>query len=447
MICPVASLDILRAAAADLNFICLYFFKNCFIFNQRRVALSLEGCSVIEDGILLSSVLNVQKKVEVLDSKTNTTNSYPSICKAAAALNVDVKSLNRHCLAKADLGLKILYKDRYLIRVSDESKILNSTALTKKRLSGVKLDLLEKGKVYFFDAQARDKKTIAYVFNSCWEAARELTPKRCVHLTDDELKRNKNLQHIRRVINKVVLTTTEKGKFFVFQNPGYSECLSLVVFGENLYSTVGEKQISIQERGMVKLPYLQLGVLVGLLLSDGSFGISKRSVNYYFTITQSLVKSSYLWFVFSLLSHYCSSCPYLDIGSRNGTKTFALVFYTRSYPFITELRNKFYHERAANNGFKSIPLDIYELLSPPALAHLIMGDGSRKEYGLEICTDCYSLSDVVRLSNVLIIRYQLNCTIRLKRENQYRIYITSKSLTKLRTIVYPYMHLSMMYKL
>lgn len=135
----------------------------------------------------------------------------------------------------------------------------------------------------------------------------------------------------------------------------------------------------------------------------------------------------------------------MDIGSRNGTKTFALVFFTRSYPFITELRNKFYRERA--NDFKSIPLDIYELLSPPALAHLIMGDGSRRDYGLEICTDCYSLSDVIRLSNVLIIRYQLDCTIRLKRENQYRIYITSKSLTKLRTIVYPYMHSSMKYKL
>jgi len=121
-------------------------------------------------------------------------------------------------------------------------------------------------------------------------------------------------------------------------------------------------------------------------------------------------------------------------------KTYALVFHTYTYTFITELRNKFFNRKV--KSYKGIPLDIYELLSPPALAHLIMGDSSRTDYGLEICTDCYSLSEVVRLCNVLILRNELGCTIRLKRENQYRIYITSKSMSKLRTIVNPYMHLS-----
>ena len=97
----------------------LIFFINCFIFNQN---LSLVGSSVIGDGIFLSSALNIQKEVEVLDSKTNTINSYPSIRRAATALNLDVKSLNRHCLAIADLGLKTLYKDRYFIKISDKSK-------------------------------------------------------------------------------------------------------------------------------------------------------------------------------------------------------------------------------------------------------------------------------------------------------------------------------------
>ena len=50
-------------------------------------------------------------------------------------------------------------------------------------------------------------------------------------------------------------------------------------------------------------------------------------------------------------------------------------------------------------------------------------------------------------STVLIIRYELNCTLRLKRKNQYRIYIRAKSLAKLRKIVYPYMDSSMLYKL
>lgn len=173
--------------------------------------------------------------------------------------------------------------------------------------------------------------------------------------------------------------------------------------------------------------------------------VLQRGKNYYLNFTQSYNKSDYVWFVFNLLSHYCSSLPFFNIRERNGKTTYALVFYTRAYPFITELRNKFFNAELKN--YKGIPLDIYELLSPPALAHLIMGDGSKTQYGLELCTDCYSLSDVVRLYNVLVIRYELSCTIRLKRTNQYRIYITSKSMPKLRTIVLPYMHSSMLYKL
>lgn len=94
-----------------------------------------------------------------------------------------------------------------------------------------------------------DKRTISYVFDDCAQAARFLTPQRCAHLSDLELSRNKNVQHIRRVINKGVLTTTEKGKFYLFQKPGSLYLLSLLVpWGKILSSTVGTKLITKQER-------------------------------------------------------------------------------------------------------------------------------------------------------------------------------------------------------
>jgi LAGLIDADG DNA endonuclease family len=129
-------------------------------------------------------------------------------------------------------------------------------------------------------------------------------------------------------------------------------------------------------------------------------------------------------------------------GERAGVLTTGLEFYTRALPCISELHSIFYF-----NGVKIIPLNIYELLTPVALAHLIMGDGSTRDYGLNICTDCFTITDVVRLMNVLIIRYGLNCTLQRKRDNQYRIYITSGSMPLLRSIVSPYMHSSMMYKI
>ena len=111
-------------------------------------------------------------------------------------------------------------------------------------------------------------------------------------------------------------------------------------------------------------------------------------------------------------------------------------------PCLTELRSLFYP-----NGVKIIPQDIYNMLTPIALAHLIMGDGSVSQYGLIICTDSYTVQDVVRLINVLMIRYRLDCTCHFYNITQPRIYILQGSMASLLNIISPYMHSSMLYKL
>jgi hypothetical protein len=114
-------------------------------------------------------------------------------------------------------------------------------------------------------------------------------------------------------------------------------------------------------------------------------------------------------------------------------------------PCITDLHSLFYPQ-----GVKVIPDNIYELLTPVALAHLLMGDGSVQRHGLIICTNGYSIEDVVKLMNVLMIRYRLECSIRearFHRRLEYMIYIKQGSMPLLRIIVKPYMHPSMLYKL
>jgi hypothetical protein len=111
-------------------------------------------------------------------------------------------------------------------------------------------------------------------------------------------------------------------------------------------------------------------------------------------------------------------------------------------PCLTKLHSLFYP-----NGVKIIPNNIYEVLTPTALAHLIMGDGSVQRHGLALCTDSYSIEDVVRLINVLMIRYRLECTLRFHRPTHPRINIRQRSMPLLRTILRPHMHSSMAYKL
>lgn len=222
-----------------------------------------------------------------------------------------------------------------------------------------------------------------------------------------------------------------------------SENKSLVIWGKNLTSTTGEK-FTRKELAMIKLPPYQYSVIIGLLLSDGWLIYSNvRSLNVRLGFKQSADHASYVWFVFNILSHYCSSNIKVITSIRSGKPVFGLEFFTRTMPCLTELHSLFYIK-----GVKVIPCNIYELLTPVALAHLIMGDGGLVSNGISFCTDSYSIQDVVRLMNVLIIRYNLKCTLHKASNGKgYRIYISRNSMSKVVEIVKPHFIPSMLYKL
>lgn len=197
---------------------------------------------------------------------------------------------------------------------------------------------------------------------------------------------------------------------------------------------------------MYTFPPYHYSVIIGLLLSDGWLTYSnKGSVNPRLGFKQSLEKLPYLYHVFSVLSPFCGSTPRLSITKRKENTTYGLEFFTRALPCIKSLHEIFY-----SNNVKIVPSDIYNLLDPIALAHWICGDGSVRVTGLVLCTDSYSIYDVVRLVNVLFIRYELKCTIRSHKKDPvfgYRIYIKQSSMIKLRSIVQFHIIPSMLYKI
>jgi len=217
---------------------------------------------------------------------------------------------------------------------------------------------------------------------------------------------------------------------------------NIVVWGSNLSSTVGVHMTPIQ-LNMINFPSHIYGIIIGLILSDGwiRYG-SLRSKNPLLGFLQSYKNLEYLLFVFSILSHYCKSYPVFRARNRLGKINYSLGFYTRSLPCLTEIYYLFYVNRV-----KVIPDNIYDLLTPEALAHWIMGDGTTDHgYGLIICTDSYSIQDIIKLMNVLMIKYRLNCKLR-KHGIHYRIYIQKRSIYLLKSIVIPHMHSSMLYKI
>lgn len=190
------------------------------------------------------------------------------------------------------------------------------------------------------------------------------------------------------------------------------------------------------------LSSFHLGVMVGVLLGDAYMRREGDNRNARILFGQSLVNFPYLWFVFTLLSPYCAGLPYLDSSVIKGVRHYNAKFTTRTYTIMNKLYDMFYVE-----GIKVVPQEIFHLLSPVALAHWISCDGAGiKQGGLLLCTDGFTVPEVCKLMNVLMIRYGLNCTL------QYyaglpRIYIPAKDLGRLRLIVEPYMHQFSKYKL
>lgn len=72
-----------------------------------------------------------------------------------------------------------------------------------------------------------------------------------------------------------------------------------------------------------------------------------------------------------------------------------------------------------------------------------------KRGGVTLCTDNFSIGEILLLKSILEDKYNLQCTIHNKNPEKgyYRIYISGKSLPALRELVGELMHPSMVYKL
>lgn len=234
----------------------------------------------------------------------------------------------------------------------------------------------------------------------------------------------------------------KKTEFKIKTKVGITNCKSLVPYGTNLGSTINIGRLSKTIRELTFLPPNLYSIIVGMLLSDGWLEKENLNANTRFRFKQSFTKYDYIINSFFLLSHYCSSIPMLVIGQRKGTITYGLQLDTRRYPCFNELHALFY-----KNKRKIFPENIYELLTPIALAHLIMGDRAKLNKGLLLCTDSFSILDVVKLSNILIIKYGFKTSITGNNKNRPRIYILAESMPNLIKFVKPYVLESFWYKL
>jgi hypothetical protein len=162
-----------------------------------------------------------------------------------------------------------------------------------------------------------------------------------------------------------------------------------------------------------------------------------------------LVKISLIFHIsfmfFFILIPLCKNLTSFRPVKLNGRVFYKAAFSTRHYSFLTTLYYLWYPL-----GIKVIPECIFGLLSPVALAHWIMCDGTYNRGALDLCTGSFTIIDIVRLMNVLCIRYNFNPRLHHRYSDKYptyqRIYIPVKDMPALTALVRPYIILSMAYK-
>lgn len=255
------------------------------------------------------------------------------------------------------------------------------------------------------------------------------------------MKKNNLTQNIKTLSLESIDSSSKS--LIINNNEAGNLSRALVVYGTNLSSSIGKWKTTILLGSMYSLQPYHLSVLVGILLSDGYFNFPKSAKNVSVGLEQSFKNFQYLFNVFLSLSHYCISFPVLRTRTVRGTLCHSIYFRTRYLPCFTILYNKF-----IVNGVKTVPANIVEYLDPVALAHWIQGDGEFKSSGgLVLCTNSFTIQEVVCLINALIVRYGLDCTLREKKPGQYLIHIKKNSMDNLRNVVKDHMVPNMLYKI
>lgn len=201
-------------------------------------------------------------------------------------------------------------------------------------------------------------------------------------------------------------------------------------------------------------------LIFGILLGDAY--AEKRAKGTRICFSQEHTNMEYLHYTWKIFSDsgYCSivvPSPKKRIGS-NGKIRFVYRFNSYTYASFNWIYESFYV-----NGTKIVPLNMADYLSPLALAHWIMDDGTKTADGIRIATNSFSKSDVDRLCLIVLQKYGIKASAvknnydvtylilldpKLKEiSTQYNVYIHKCSMPELIKLVKPYFVKSMYYKL
>jgi len=217
-----------------------------------------------------------------------------------------------------------------------------------------------------------------------------------------------------------------------------------------------------------------LCLIMGSLLGDSCLIKRPGSKGAFLRLTQGAKNYEYLLFMWRFYKDRgltSASIPVLTTRTTNyGIYTYA-AFNTYTIEALNSVHRGFYTEASfleycfkkkqfILTNSKHVPPNLANFLTPAALACMFMDDGYRSGKSISISTQSFNHNDVLFLCRVLKTKYQIECTVRIQRSKkqltldgticyipQYVIYVRTRSMTRLRSLVKPHFVPSMLYKL
>jgi|SRR5882762_1035503 len=207
-----------------------------------------------------------------------------------------------------------------------------------------------------------------------------------------------------------------------------------------------------------------ISVLVGCLLGDAYAVKNKKylpgTTGTKFRFKQSGRHKAYLFFLYEFFENrgYCTNSGpreyktiHIKAANTKPKTYYGYEFDTFTFSSLNWLYDLFYV-----NGIKMISTETMNYLTPMSIAYLLMDDGAwvSGSKSVRISTNTFNLQEVELLRYTFKAKFNLDCKIQLLTKkglilpkDKYSLYIKVSSLPRLRELVLPYMHSSMLYKL
>ena len=194
----------------------------------------------------------------------------------------------------------------------------------------------------------------------------------------------------------------------------------------------------------IKLTHQQREILVGLLLGDGHLETQNQGRTFRLKVEHSISQKEYTDWLYEQYKNLVLTKPQLKfqtVAGREYQKYWFSTISTGSFRFYAQ---QFYVKRK-----KIVPKMIAKLITPLSLAVWFMDDGSLKSKHHKariINTQGFDETSLNWLQEMLKKKFDIMTTLRSQKEGK-QIMIPSAQTEKFITLIKPYIHPTMEYKI